>query len=68
MLIQKIKHDIKMKRLRKNIDYAFGKMREHEYDADSHEWKDWATLNLVYLSLMNEEVNSYADFLGKRSR
>lgn len=66
-LLKRIQHDIKMIRLRKKFNYVIGKMKEHEQDADASEWKSWANLNLVYLMLMNEEVNEYARKIGKES-
>lgn len=59
-MLRRIKHDMKMRRLRKNSNYAIGKMKEHEQDVDSSEWKKWASLNLVYLGLMINETNEYA--------
>lgn len=64
-LFTRIQHDIKMKRLRKKFDYVIGKMKEHEHDADSREWKSWANLNLVYLMLMDKEVNEYGQKIKK---
>lgn len=49
-----------MRRLSKRFDYVIGKMKEHEHDADSKEWRAWAQLNLLYLMLMDKEVNDYA--------
>lgn len=60
MFIEKIQHNVKMRRLRKKFNYVVGKMKEHENDADSTEWKQWATLNLLYLMLMDNEVNQYS--------
>ena len=60
MFIEKIQHNVKMRRLRKKFNYVVGKMKEHENDADSTEWKRWETLNLLYLMLMDNEVNQYS--------
>lgn len=58
MIIKTIKHEIKMRRLRKKIDYVLSKMKEHEDDTDPSEWKAWANLGLLYLKLLsNESVN-----------
>lgn len=65
-ILRRIQHDIKMRRLRKNFNYVIGKMKEHEQDADPSEWKKWASLNLVYLGLMEIEVNEYALKIGRR--
>ena len=60
MFIEKIQHNMKMRRLHKKINYVIGKMKEHAKDADSTEWKKWAELNLLYLLLMVDEVNQYS--------
>ncbi len=64
-LLRRIQHDIKMKKLHKKFDYVIGKMKEHENDVDSREWKSWANLNLLYLMLMDKEVNEYGQKIKK---
>lgn len=59
-IIKRIKHDIKMRRLNRNIDYALSKMKQHESDVDSREWKSWAHLNLMYLMLLTDEMNTFS--------
>ena len=60
MFIEKIQHNVKMRRLHKKFNYVVGKMKEHEHDVDLTEWKQWATLNLIYLMLMDNEINQYS--------
>lgn len=59
-IVRRIQHNVKMKRLNKKIDYVFGKMKEHEKNTDSREWRSWAQLNLMYIMLMSNEVEKYA--------
>lgn len=66
MTLRTIQHNIKMKRLRKKFYYVIGKMMEHEHDTDLIEWKAYATLNLMYLQLMDNEVNEYAHKIKSR--
>ena len=49
MFIEKIQHNMKMRRLRKKFNYVIWQMKEHAKDADSTEFKKWAELNLLYL-------------------
>lgn len=65
ILLKKIKHNTKMKRLRKKFNYVIGKMEENKHDTD--EWKSWANLNLVYLMLMEKEVIEYSQKIKKGS-
>lgn len=65
-ILREFQHYMKMRRLRKKINYAFRKMREHEKDADSQEWRTWAQLNLVYLRLLDLEVSEYECFLKNK--
>lgn len=59
-IVRRIQHNVKMKRLNKKIDYVFGKMKECEKNTDSREWRSWAQLNLMYIMLMSNEVEKYA--------
>ena len=67
MFIEKIQHNIKMRRLRKKINYVIGKMKEHKKDADSMAFIQWANLNLPYLMLMDNEVNQYSSKIKSRN-
>lgn len=67
MILRKFQHDMKMRRLRKKIDYVFRKMREHEKDNDPQVWRAWAQLNLVYLGLLDQEVIEYERFLKNKT-
>lgn len=58
-ILKKINHYIEMRRLRKKFDYVIGKMKEHEHDADPTKWKAWARLNMMYLRLMDRELEEY---------
>lgn len=64
-ILRRIKHAVKMNRLQKKFNYAIGKMKEHEQDADQSEWKSWANLNMAYLMLMVQEVNEYTQKIKK---
>lgn len=36
--------------------YTISKMKEHVNDADSTEFKKWACLNCIYLTLMEQNI------------
>lgn len=56
-----IKHNTKMKRLRKNFDYCINKMEELQGDEEKFDdWISYCELGSLYLDLMMMESLEYS--------
>lgn len=64
MLIKAIKHDIKMRTLRKTSNYLIEKLRDHIQDKDETFFRTCALLNMAVLREMLKEIERYTN--GKR--
>ena len=57
-MFEKMRAKKEIKRLRKNSVYAVKRMEEHICDDDPAEFKAWASINLIYLSLILEKCKA----------
>lgn len=60
-ILRTIKHNMTMKRLRKNFDYCIDKMEELQGDEEKFDdWKSYRELGSFYLDLMMMESLEYS--------
>ena len=60
-IFRTIKHNTKMKRLRKSFDYCIDKMEEIQGDEEKlDDWKSYYKLGSLYLDLMMIESLEYS--------
>ena len=57
--IETIKHNIKMRFLERRFDSVLNKMKKHEGDTDTIEWKKWSLLGIDCLKAMDREQYNY---------